>query len=189
MITANSSRDRPDSSRKIQHTHTSRGHGMDKETRIWESLVAIIVIGLSVGAWVVSAGFPKGDNSLIGPALFPRVLGVILIVSSLIVLIGSWRPQTVLTQSAPDSSQTDSSQTDSSQNHDRFKLLRVACLLIAVAFTPLMLGQFGLLITAVVLTVGVCFLLGAKWSEALIAGGVMLVFVYLIFIQLLRVQA
>jgi cell division protein FtsW (lipid II flippase) len=127
------------------------------------------------------------------------VLGVILIVSSLIVLIGSWRPQTVLTQSAPDSSQTDSSQLDSSQldssqldsgqNHDRFKLLRVACLLIAVAFTPLMLGQFGLLITAVVLTVGVCFLLGAKWSEALIAGGVMLVFVYLIFIQLLRVQA
>jgi putative tricarboxylic transport membrane protein len=152
---------------------------MDKETRIWESLVAIIVIGMSVGAWVFSAGFPKGDNSLIGPALFPRVLAVILTISSLIVVIGSWRPQTVMTAMP----------SDASQNADRFKLLRVAGLLVAVAFAPLMLGQFGLLVTSVVLTVGVCFLLGAKWSEALIAGGVMLVFVYLIFIQLLRVQA
>jgi putative tricarboxylic transport membrane protein len=182
---------------------------MDKETRIWESLVAGIVITLSIGAWVVSAGFPKGDNSLIGPALFPQVLGVILIVSSLIVLIGSWRPQTVPAKRATDSSQPNPSQSDSSQfesgqlesgqlesgqpnasqNSDRFKLLRVAGLLIALAFAPAMLGQFGLLITTVVLTVGVCFLLGAKWFEALIAGGVMLVFVYLVFIQLLRVQA
>lgn len=154
---------------------------MDKETRIWESIVAVLVIGLSVIAWVVSAEFPKGDNSLVGPALFPRVLGAILIFSSLIVLIGSW------SKSIPSSIPDPSSQPASS-GFDRLKLLRVVGMLSALALTPLLLGQFGLLVTTILLTVGVCFLLGAKWYEALVAGGVMLGFVYLVFILLLKVQ-
>lgn len=156
---------------------------MDKETRIWESIVAVLVIGLSLIAWVVSAAFPKGDSALVGPTVFPRILGVILIVSSATVLLGSWRSRT------PASASPDLTRAASSEVSDRFKLVRVAGLLIALALTPLVLAQFGLLATAVALTVGVCFLLGAKWFEALIAGGVMLTFVYLIFIQLLKVQA
>jgi putative tricarboxylic transport membrane protein len=151
---------------------------MDKETRIWESIVAALVIGLSVLAWVVSASFPKGESAIVGPALFPRVLGVILIVSSLVVLFNSWRsPLSVMTSSA----------TGSGKDFAWSKLARAFALLAAFALTPLLLAQFGLLITAVVLTVGVCFLLGAKWHEVLIAGAVMLVFVYLVFILLLKV--
>jgi putative tricarboxylic transport membrane protein len=150
---------------------------MDKETRIWESIVAVLAILLSTTAWVVSASFPKGDNAIVGPALFPRVLGTIIIISSVVVLISSWRTKTNATPS------------DSSLNPpDRLKLIRVAGLLGVLALAPLALGQLGLVATAVVLTVGVCFLLGAKWYEALIAGGVMLAFVELIFVMLLKVQ-
>jgi putative tricarboxylic transport membrane protein len=151
---------------------------MDKESRIWESLVAVIAIALSAGAWVVSAAFPKGDNAIAGPALFPRVLGVIIIISSLVVLISSWRTKVI------------TSPADSSINLpvDRLKLVRVIGLLGTLAFAPLVLGQIGLVATAVVLTTGVCLLLGAKWYEALIAGAVMFAFVELIFVMLLRVQ-
>jgi putative tricarboxylic transport membrane protein len=151
---------------------------VNKESRIWESIVAVIPIALSAGAWVVSAAFPKGDNAIAGPALFPRVLAVIIIVSSLVVLITSWRNKITTPPS------------DSSLNLpvDRLKLVRVIGLLGAMAFAPLLLGQFGLVATAVVLTTGVCLLLGAKWYEALIAGVVMFAFVELIFVMLLKVQ-
>jgi putative tricarboxylic transport membrane protein len=151
---------------------------MDKESRIWESIVAVIAIALSTGAWVVSAGFPKGDNAIAGPALFPRVLGVIIIISSVAVLISSWRSKIIATPA------------NSSLNLpvDRLKLVRVIGLLGAMAFAPLLLGQIGLVATAVVLTSGVCLLLGAKWFEALIAGAVMFAFVELIFVMLLKVQ-
>jgi putative tricarboxylic transport membrane protein len=167
---------------------------MNREDRIWESIVAVLVIGLSIGAWVVSASFPQGENGIVGPGLFPRVLGVLLIVSSAMVLFGSWRKP--LTASPSDTgpsttgpSRPNSSSADSDQRFTWPKLLRVVGLLIAVAFTPLLLGQFGLLVTSVIMTVGVCFLLGAKWHEALIAGGVMLAFVYLVFVLLLKVGA
>jgi putative tricarboxylic transport membrane protein len=171
---------------------------MNREDRIWESIVAVLVIGLSIGAWVVSASFQQGENGIVGPGLFPRVLGVLLIVSSVMVLFGSWRKPLTASSSKTGSSTAGSitagsSTSNSSANSDhRFtwpKLLRVVGLLIAVAFTPLLLGQFGLLVTSVIMTVGVCFLLGAKWHEALIAGVVMLAFVYLVFMLLLKVGA
>jgi putative tricarboxylic transport membrane protein len=162
---------------------------MNREDRIWESIVAVLVIGLSIGAWVVSASFPQGENGIVGPGLFPRVLGVLLIVSSVMVLFGSWRKPLTAGPSDTGSNKPDSSTTESDQRFTWPKLLRVVGLLIAVAFTPLLLGQFGLLVTSVIMTVGVCFLLGAKWHEALIAGVVMLAFVYLVFVLLLKVGA
>jgi putative tricarboxylic transport membrane protein len=155
-----------------------RRQQMDKESRIWETIVAAIAITLSTGAWVVSAAFPKGDNAIVGPALFPRVLGVIVIISSLVVLIASWRSKTNTTPSI----------SSINLSVDRLKLVRVIGLLGVMAFAPFLLGQFGLVATAVVLTTGVCLLLGAKWFEALIAGAVMFAFVELIFVMLLKVQ-
>ncbi len=147
---------------------------MDKETRIWESLVAALVMALSATAWIVSASFPKGDNPLVGPAVFPRALSIILVIASAMVLLGSWRGLTT-----------------TGATEDAFswsKLARVIGVLAALAVCPVLLAPLGLLVTTVLLTIAVCMLLGAKPLESLMASGVMLVFVYLVFILLLKVQ-
>jgi hypothetical protein len=147
---------------------------MDKETRIWETLVVLVVLGLSVTAWLVSGSFPKGDNPMVGPAVFPRILGAILLISSFGVLWQSWRGAAVANLAAP---------------FDWTKILRPIGVLALFGLAPLGIAQVGLLATTTLITVAVCLLLNAKWLETVLAGVFMLAFVYVVFIWLLKVQA
>lgn len=152
-----------------------------KETRVWETAVLAIVVFLSIGAWVVSGSFPKGDSPLVGPAVFPRVLGVILLVSSIAVF---WQSRREALQASREA--TPSPEPEVPFNW--FKLLRPIGVLVLFGFAPLLLANIGLLATVGIITVCVCLLLGAKPLETGIASLGMVGFVYLVFILLLKLQ-
>jgi hypothetical protein len=153
-----------------------------KETRVWETAVLAVVVFMSVGAWVVSASFPKGDSPLVGPALFPRVLGVILLIASIGVF---WESRKAALQAAREALPSPEPQT----KFDWLKLLRPIGVLFLFGLAPLMLANVGLLATVGIVTLCVCLLLGAKPLETGIASLFMVGFVYLVFILLLKMQA
>jgi hypothetical protein len=147
-----------------------------KNQNIWEMIVGVVVLCLGIAAWVFSAEFPTQQNPIVGPALFPRALGLILGISALYML-GSNLLLWFKTKRLEPEEQV------------LAKLGRLGLVIVVLAFVPLVFAQIGLLWTAALYTVCACLVLGAKPLEALMGGGVMLGFVYLVFIQILKVQA
>lgn len=147
-----------------------------KNQHVWEMLVAVIVLFFSIAAWVYSAEFPTQENPIVGPALFPRVLGVILGGSALYLLVSNlWLWQKTRTLETGEAVLP--------------QLGRLALVVVALALVPFVFAQIGLLWTAVLYTMAACLVLGAKPLEAFLGAIVMLGFVYVVFIQILKVQA
>lgn len=62
------------------------GHtGLDVRAGIIETVVAVSLIAVAVWFWLDSYSFDEGGRGLMGPAAFPRVVALLLAVSSLVL--------------------------------------------------------------------------------------------------------
>lgn len=145
---------------------------MENPTRPWELIGSILVLGLGITAWVLSSSFPRTDGGYLGPALFPKILGGILVATSLGLLIPNLRKPGLWQAFEPQTAQ---------------RLLPIGVLLGALLFSPWLIAKIGLVFTTVLFSMMVAILLGAKWAETLLLGAIMTGFVYLVFVVLLKV--
>ena len=56
------------------------------QERIWEALVAGLAVLLGLGTWYLSSSLPTTEEGYPGPALFPRLLAVGLVLGGLALL-------------------------------------------------------------------------------------------------------
>ncbi|MEF2277304.1 tripartite tricarboxylate transporter TctB family protein [Deinococcus sp. YIM 134068] len=64
---------------------------MEQEHPGWELALSVFLILIGVGVWIVSASFPRLDDGSPGPALFPRVLAVGLMVGGGVLIASALR--------------------------------------------------------------------------------------------------
>ncbi len=145
---------------------------MVNPTRPFELLVCLIALALGLAAWFISDTFPRTAEGYLGPALFPKLLAVGLSLASLSLLYRNLRQPGL---------------GASLQRLPWPNLLRIAGILLALALSPWALGKLGLLGSAGVLVLLSSLLLGARWLEALLTALFMVAFVYVVFVQLLKV--
>ena len=155
---------------------------MNSSEQKWELAVAVLVSALGIGAWVFSSAFPTQANPIVGPALFPRALGAIIILTSVLMVAQRW----ILARKTMPEVRIEPSLDTKAKLIQAGRLLG---LILILGLAPWILPQIGLLFTAVFYTIIVSLLLSAKWFEASIGGLTMLVFVYIVFIQILKVAA
>jgi len=136
--------------------------------------VSLIALGLGIAAWVMSNSFPRTDEGYLGPALFPKILAVVLVVAGLGLILPNIRKPGFWQSVEPNLGRN---------------LLPVTLLLGALLLTPWLVGKIGLVMSTVLYSVVTSLLLGARWREALLVGVAMLAFVYVVFVQLLKVSA
>lgn len=145
---------------------------MGHPTRPFELLVCLIALALGLTAWFVSDSFPRTDKGYLGPALFPKLLAVGLAVASLGLLYRNLRQPGLVA---------------SLKLLAWGNLLRIGGILLALVLSPWALGKLGLLGSAGLLVLLSSLLLGARWLEALLTALFMVAFVYVVFVQLLKV--
>lgn len=145
---------------------------MVNPTRPFELLVCLIALALGLAAWFISDTFPRTAEGYLGPALFPKLLAIGLAMASLTLLYRNLR-QPGLGASLKLLAWPN--------------LLRIGGILLALALTPWALGKLGLLGSAGALVLLSSLLLGARWLEALLTALFMVAFVYVVFVQLLKV--
>ena len=134
--------------------------------RIWERVTALLALGLGALALYLSRSLPQMEGGYPGPALFPSILGVVLLLSG----AGLWwegrRGKAGL------------------QGGEG----RVLLALLGLALAPWLLKQVGLSLTAGLYALAGAWLLGTRPLGALLTGGVVAILVYLAFQRILGVQ-
>ncbi len=136
------------------------------EQPAWERAVALLAVALGALALFLSRSLPQMEGGYPGPALFPSLLGLLLLLSGLGLL---WQ-----------------------RRRARGRLQggegRVLVALLGLALAPLLLEWVGLSLTASLYTLVGTLLLGVRPVAALMTGGVVALLVYLVFQRFLGVQ-
>lgn len=132
----------------------------------WERVVALLAVALGALALFLSRSLPQMEGGYPGPALFPSLLGLLLLLSGLGLLWQGRRAKGRL------------------QGGEGQVLLA----LLGLALAPLLLERVGLSLTASLYTVVGTLLLGVRPGGALLTGGVVALLVYLVFQRFLGVQ-
>ncbi|AWR85576.1 tripartite tricarboxylate transporter TctB family protein [Meiothermus taiwanensis] len=145
---------------------------MVNPARPFELLVCLIALALGLAAWFISDTFPRTAEGYLGPALFPKLLAVGLAAASLGLIYRNLRLPGLAA---------------SFGLLAWGNLLRIGGVLLALLLTPWALDKLGLLGSAGLLVLLSCLLLGARWLEALLTALFMVAFVYVVFVQLLKV--
>lgn len=144
----------------------------ENTSRAWEFLVALVAVGLGIAAWVLSNEFPRTDEGYLGPALFPKILGFVLVVSGLALAWPNLRR---------------SGLGQAFRAEAGMHLWPMLLVLVVLAFTPWLISKVGLLATAVGVAVLAAFLLEARWKQVVVMAVIFGAFIYLVFGVLLRV--
>ncbi|GIW32949.1 MAG: hypothetical protein KatS3mg072_0282 [Meiothermus sp.] len=134
--------------------------------RIWERAAALLAVALGTLALVLSRNLPQMEGGYPGPALFPSVLGAMLVFSGLRLL---WQGRTEKTR------------LEGGEG-------RVLLALLGLTLAPWLLGQMGLAFTAGLYALAGAWLLGVRFGTALLTGGMVALLVYTVFQRFLGVQ-
>ncbi|WP_337844611.1 tripartite tricarboxylate transporter TctB family protein [Thermus sp.] len=135
--------------------------------RVWETLGALLALLLGGAALVLARGLPQMEGGYPGPALFPSLLGVVLVASSLgLFSAGRLGPR---------------------GEGEAGRLPRVLGALVGLGTAPLLLKALGLAALAGLLTLWAGFLLRGKGWAVFLAAGVVASFVYAFFVRILGV--
>ncbi|RMH53405.1 MAG: tripartite tricarboxylate transporter TctB family protein [Deinococcus-Thermus bacterium] len=134
--------------------------------RVWERAAALLAVALGGLALLLSRSLPQMEGGYPGPALFPSILGVVLLLSGLGLLWQGRRARARL------------------QGGEGLVLLA----LLGLALAPWLLGRLGLSPTAGLYAAAGALMLGARPGVALLTGGVVVLLVYLFFQRFLGVQ-
>lgn len=132
----------------------------------WERVVALLAVALGALALFLSRSLPQMEGGYPGPALFPSLLGLMLLLSGLELL---WQGRRA---------------TGRLQGGEG----RVLLTLLGLALAPFLLEWVGLSLTASIYAVIGTLLLGLRPALALVTGGVVALLVYLVFQRFLGVQ-
>ncbi|RIH85380.1 tripartite tricarboxylate transporter TctB family protein [Calidithermus roseus] len=141
--------------------------------RFWELVGALLAFGLGLAALILSRGLPQMEGGYPGPALFPGILGVLLVCCGLGVFLGA------LLQAG---------HSRGVAVEGRKGLVNTLGVLLSLGLAPVMLARLGLIPTAVAYALFACLLLRARWQEVLAVGVAMGLFVYVVFMRFLGVQ-
>ncbi len=139
------------------------------QERIWEALVAGLAVLLGLGSWYLSGSLPTTEEGYPGPALFPRILAVALVLGGL-ALLGpalwqrQWWQAGLLGRLGP-----------------------VGLLLGALGLAPWLLSWAGLVVTAALYAMLMAALLGVRWGAVLGLGVGVAGVVQGVFVMLLKV--
>lgn len=135
--------------------------------RVWETLGALLALLLGGAVLVLARGLPQMEGGYPGPALFPSLLGVALVASSLGLLsAGRLGPR-----------------GEGEAGH----LPRVLGALVGLGTAPFLLKATGLAALAGLLTLWAGFLLKGRGWAVCLAAGVVASFVYAFFVRILGV--
>lgn len=134
--------------------------------RRYEAAVVLLAAALGVGAWVVPVE-SGGQPWYLGPALFPRLLGLGLVASSIAEVVG-WRRAR-------------------SEDPEEVALSRVAVVAVALVAAAPLAERVGLTATAAALTALGGWLLGTGWRGTVAAVAVVGLLVRVVFIGVLGV--
>ncbi|GIW26411.1 tripartite tricarboxylate transporter TctB family protein [Meiothermus sp.] len=134
--------------------------------RVWERVAALLAVALGALALLLSRGLPQMEGGYPGPALFPSILGVVLLLSGLGLWWQGRRARARL------------------QGGEGLVLLA----LLGLALAPWLLGRLGLSPTAGFYAAAGALLLGVRPGVALLTGGAVALLVYLFFQRFLGVQ-
>lgn len=137
--------------------------------KLWDVLLGGGGIILGLAAFAQAQTFPKMPDGTPGPSLFPQILGVMLAITGAIIVFQSMRPH------------------GEGETYARGAVIRAALVLVAIAFYIAVVKELGFLITAVLVTGSLMFILDVRWKIAL-PTTVLLVFAsMMLFEKILRV--
>jgi len=146
-------------------------------TRLWDALIGAGFALAGAAVFLTTLGFPRQDDGAPGPALFPRVLAVLMIVfgASLTVSRLAGRGAAAAGESA-------AGPAVARQGTVNALLVFAAIVFFMVASAPL-----GFLITGGLILAGLMWRLGAPLVQAVPVSVGVTLFIYVIFGKILRV--
>ncbi len=127
-----------------------------------------VILGAATLANTTS--FPKMADGIPGPALFPQIVGVLLVILGLIVVVQSLRPH-----------------TQEERRYEPVAILKAGGVLAGIALYVAFVHVVGFLITATVILLGMMLMLKARLLVALPAAVGIALFSMVLFEQILRV--
>ncbi|HEX9015939.1 MAG TPA: tripartite tricarboxylate transporter TctB family protein [Chloroflexota bacterium] len=121
-------------------------------------------VALGIAVFLLTQSFPKMPGGAPGPALFPQLLSVLMIV------FGSW---VVLAARHP--------HTENEENYEPINVLKAGLVLVGIGLYVALVQKVGFLITASLLLIGLMVMLGVRFRVAVpasvvIAGGCVILF-------------
>ncbi len=133
---------------------------------LWERMTALLAVALGAAALFLSRSLPQMEGGYPGPALFPSLLGLVLLFSGLGLL---WQGR-------------------GAKGELQGGEGRVLLVLLGLALAPWLVKQLGLSLSAGIYALFGTLLLGVRPGAALLTGGVVALLVYLAFQRFLGVQ-
>ncbi len=125
---------------------------------------------LGAAAFLDTLSFPKMADGSPGPALFPQILGVLLVIFGIIVIVQSARPH------------------GGEENHyESVAILKAGGVLVGIALYVAFAHTLGFLITATLILLGLMLMLKARLRVALPAAVAVALFSMALFEKVLRV--
>ncbi len=138
--------------------------------RYADALLGAGVIILGVAAFLETLRFPEMPGGMPGPALFPRILSVLLAGFGLPLLLRARRPA-----------------EDAALAFSRVAVLKGAGILLGIVAYIVLVERLGFILTAGVILTGMMLMLGVRARTALPVSAGLVLFIVLLFQQLLRV--
>ncbi len=125
---------------------------------------------LGAAAFLDTLSFPKMADGSPGPALFPQILGVLLVIFGLIVIVQSTRPHAA------------------EENHyEPVAILKAGGVLVGIALYVAFVHKLGFLITATVIMLGMMLMMKVRLRVGLPAAVAIALFSMVLFEKVLRV--
>jgi putative tricarboxylic transport membrane protein len=138
--------------------------------KIWDAVLGGGGIILGLAAFAQAQTFPKMPDGTPGPSLFPQILGVMLAITGAIIVVQSVRPH-----------------RDEGQSYTRDALLKAGLVLVVIAVYVAVVQRVGFLITALLVTGSLMFVLGVRWRILLPTTIALVIASRILFQEVLRV--
>lgn len=138
--------------------------------RYADALLGAGVIILGVAAFLETLRFPEMPGGMPGPALFPRILSVLLVGFGLLLLLRARRPA-----------------EDAGLPFSRIAVLKGVGVLLGIVAYIALVERLGFILTAGGILIGMMLMLGVRARTALPVSAGLVLFIVLLFQQLLRV--
>lgn len=147
-----------------------------------DHLIGLFCIALAVVIYAASAGFPSlatGGSELTGPAFYPRVLALVLILCGVLQVISGFRNQS--SESAPGLEKLRTALSSSGA-------VNVLMVCGAILFFIYALEDVGFLVTTSFVLCTLMWRFGVPWKRNLFYSAVLVTVVYLVFGKLFTVD-
>ena len=138
--------------------------------KLSDSILGGVAVLLGAAAFLDTLSFPKMADGAPGPALFPQILGALLVVFGLIVVVQSVRPR-----------------AGEDVHYEPVAILKAGGVLVGIALYVAFVQKLGFLITASLIMLGMMVMLKVRLRVGLPAAVAIALFSMVLFEKVLRV--